>query len=251
MPEFIDNQFLIFILIGFAAQLVDGALGMAYGLTATSFLLAAGLPPATASATVHFAETFTTGASAVSHHSFGNVHRPLFKKLVIPGMLGAALGAYVLTELNGDLLKPYIAGYLILMGLYVLIKSLGEINPIHVQKRVGPLGFFGGLIDSIGGGGWGPIVTSTLLARGNHTRYTIGTVNAVEFFVTLTSSAVFIALIGISHWHIVLALALGGVFAAPFAGFIAKKVPHRPMMFLVGLLIIGVSGRTLWNALGG
>lgn len=250
MPEFIDNQFMLFMLIGFTAQLVDGALGMAYGLTATSFLLAAGLPPATASATVHFAETFTTGASAISHHSFGNVHSPLFKKLVIPGVLGAALGAYVLTELDGDVLKPYIAGYLIFMGLYVLVKSFAEINPIHVQKRVGPLGFFGGLIDSIGGGGWGPIVTSTLLARGNHTRYTIGTVNAVEFFVTLTSSAVFIAIIGISHWNIVLALALGGVLAAPIAGFVAKKVPHRPMMFLVGLLIIGVSSRTLWNSLG-
>lgn len=250
MPEFIDNQFMLFMLIGFTAQLVDGALGMAYGLTATSFLLAAGLPPATASATVHFAETFTTGASAISHHSFGNVHSPLFKKLVIPGVLGAALGAYVLTELDGDVLKPYIAGYLIFMGLYVLVKSFAEINPIHVQKRVGPLGFFGGLIDSIGGGGWGPIVTSTLLARGNHTRYTIGTVNAVEFFVTLTSSAVFIAIIGISHWNIVLALALGGVLAAPIAGFVAKKVPHRPMMFVVGLLIIGVSSRTLWNSLG-
>jgi uncharacterized membrane protein YfcA len=249
MPEFIDNQFMLFMLIGFAAQLVDGALGMAYGLTASSFLLAAGLPPATASATVHFAETFTTGASAISHHSFGNVHSPLFKKLVIPGVIGAAFGAYVLTELDGDVLKPYVAGYLIFMGLYVLVKSFAEINPIHVQKRVGPLGFFGGLIDSIGGGGWGPIVTSTLLARGNHTRYTIGTVNAVEFFVTLTSSAVFIAIIGISHWNIVLALALGGVLAAPIAGFVAKKVPHRPMMFLVGLLIIGVSSRTLWNSL--
>lgn len=250
MPEFIDNQFMLFMLIGFAAQLVDGALGMAYGLTATSFLLAAGLPPATASATVHFAETFTTGASAISHHSFGNVHSPLFKRLVIPGMLGAATGAYILTELDGDVLKPYVAAYLILMGLYVLVKSFAEINPIHVSKRIAPLGFFGGMIDSIGGGGWGPIVTSTLLARGNHTRYTIGTVNAVEFFVTLTSSAVFIATIGMSHWNIVLALALGGVFAAPIAGFVAKKIPHRPMMFFVGLLIIGVSARTLWGALG-
>ncbi len=249
MPEFIDNQFFLFMLIGFAAQLVDGALGMAYGLTATSFLLAAGLPPVTASATVHFAETFTTGASAISHHSFGNVHSPLFKRLVIPGILGAATGAYVLTELNGEVLKPFVAGYLVLMGLYVLVKAFAEINPIHVSKRVAPLGFFGAMIDSIGGGGWGPIVTSTLLARGNHTRYTIGTVNAVEFFVTLTSSAVFIATIGMSHWHIVLALALGGVMAAPIAGFVAKKIPHRPMMFFVGLLIIGVSARTLWNAL--
>ena len=144
--------------------------------------------------------------------------------------------------------KPFIAAYLILMGLYVLIKSFAEINPIHVHKRVGPLGFFGALIDSIGGGGWGPIVTSTLLARGNHTRYAIGTVNAVEFFVTLTSSAVFIATIGFQHWNIVLALAIGGVAAAPVAGLVAKKVPHRPMMFVVGLLIIGVSARTLWGA---
>jgi hypothetical protein len=249
MPEFIDNQFLLFMLIGFAAQLVDGALGMAYGLTASSFLLAAGLPPATASATVHFAETFTTGASALSHRSFGNIHSPLFKRLVIPGIAGAALGAYVLTELDGEVLKPFIAGYLILMGLFVLVKSFAEINPIHVHKRVGPLGFFGAMIDSIGGGGWGPIVTSTLLARGNHTRYTIGTVNAVEFFVTLTSSAVFIATIGFQHWHIVLALAIGGVAAAPIAGLVAKKMPHRPMMFVVGLLIIGVSARTLWSAM--
>jgi uncharacterized membrane protein YfcA len=248
MPEFIDNHFLLFLLIGFAAQLVDGALGMAFGLTASSFLLAAGLPPATASATVHFAETFTTGASAVSHHSFGNIHSPLFKRLLIPAVAGAALGAYVLTEIDGDVVKPFIAGYLVLMGLYVLVKSFAEINPIHVHKRVGPLGFFGALIDSIGGGGWGPIVTSTLLARGNHTRYTIGTVNAVEFFVTLTSSAVFIATIGFQHWQIVLALASGGILAAPFGGFIAKKVPHRPMMFVVGLLIIVVSARTLWSA---
>ena len=249
MPEFIDQTFALYMAIGFAAQMVDGALGMAYGLTATSFLMASGVSPVTASATVHFAETFTTGASAVSHHHFGNVHSPLFKRLVIPGMLGAALGAYVLTSIPGDAIKPFVAGYLVLMGLYVLAKSLKAIAPIHVEKRVGPLGFFGGLIDAIGGGGWGPIVTSTFLARGNHTRYTIGTVNAVEFFVTLTSSAVFIATICLQHWNIVLALALGGVLAAPLAGYIAKHVPHRPMMFAVGLLIIGASGYSLWHTL--
>jgi len=162
-------------------------------------------------------------------------------------MLGAGIGAYVLTELPGDLLKPYVAAYLALMGVYVLLKALREIEPIHVEKRVGPLGFVGGLIDAIGGGGWGPIVTSTLLARGNHTRYTIGTVNAVEFFVTLTSSAVFIAAIGVQHWNIVLGLALGGLCAAPVAGYLAKRVPHRPMMAAVGLLIIGSSGYTLWK----
>jgi len=141
MPEFIDQTFALYMAIGFAAQMVDGALGMAYGLTATSFLMASGVSPVTASATVHFAETFTTGASAVSHHHFGNVHSPLFKRLVIPGMLGAALGAYVLTSIPGDTIKPFVAAYLVLMGLYVLAKSLKEIVPIHVEKRVGPLGF--------------------------------------------------------------------------------------------------------------
>jgi uncharacterized protein len=251
MPDFINDTFMLYMLIGFAAQLIDGALGMAYGLTASSFLLAAGLPPATASATVHFAETFTTGASAASHHRFGNINADLFKRLIIPGMLGAAIGAYVLTAIDGDVIKPFVAGYLALMGLYVLLKSMREILPVIVQKRVAPLGFFGGLIDAMGGGGWGPIVTSTLLARGNPSRYTIGTVNAVEFFVALTSSAVFIATIGMQFWSIVLALALGGVFAAPIAGYITKHVPHRPMMAVVGLLIIAVSGRTLWKSFFG
>ena len=137
------------------------------------------------------------------------------------------------------------------MRFYVVIESFRDINPIHVQKQVGPLGFIGALVTSMVGGGWGPIVTSTLLARGNHTRYTIGTVNTVEFFVTFTASAVFIFTLGMSHWRFVLALAIGGVLAAPIAAFVAKKVPHRPMMFLVGLLIIGVSGRTLWTTLVG
>ena len=251
MPEFVDNQFLVFILIGFAAQLVDGALGMAYGLISSSFLLAAGVSPATTAATVMFAGTFTSGTSAISHHRFGNVHSPLFKKLVVPGILGAAMGSYLVTRLNGDSIRPYITAYLISMGLYVVIKSFRDINPIHVQKQVGFLGFIGALVTSMVGGGWGPIVTSTLLARGNHTRYTIGTVNTVEFFVTFTASAVFIFTLGMSHWRFVLALAIGGVLAAPIAAFVAKKVPHRPMMFLVGLLIIGVSGRTLWTTLVG
>ncbi len=161
-------------------------------------------------------------------------------------MLGAAIGAYMLTAIDGEVIKPFVAGYLVLMGLYVLLKSMREILPISVQKRVAPLGFFGGLMDAMGGGGWGPIVTSTLLARGNQSRYTIGTVNAVEFFVALTSSAVFITTLGLQFWSIVLALALGGVLAAPIAGYVTKHVPHRPMMAVVGLLIIAVSGRTLY-----
>ncbi len=242
-----DETFLTYLLIGFGAQVVDGALGMAYGLTASSFLLSAGVPPAISSATVHLAETFTTGASAVSHHQFGNIDKALFRRLVLPGVFGAAIGAYLLSSLPGDALKPWIAAYILLMGLLVLAKAFRTIPPESVSSHVAPLGFFGALIDSIGGGGWGPIVASTLLARGNHARSTVGTVNAVEFFVTLTSSLVFLLVLGMAHWSIVLPLGLGGLIAAPFAAWMCSRVPHKPMLVLVGLLIVVVSGSTLWE----
>jgi uncharacterized membrane protein YfcA len=241
MPE----DFWIILLIGFAAQMVDGALGMAYGVTASSFLLAAGLPPVTVSATVHMAETVTTGASAISHHRFGNVDRELFKRLVIPGVLGAAIGAFLLVNLPGEKLKPWIAGYILVMGLIVFSKAFKQVPPVKVASKIRSLGFFGALIDAMGGGGWGPIVASTLLARGNEARFTVGTVNAVEFFVTLTSSLVFIATVGIGLWKVVLPLALGGLLAAPLAAFACKRIPHKPMLAIVGLVIVAVSTRTL------
>jgi len=242
MPE----DFWIILLIGFAAQMVDGALGMAYGLTASSFLLASGLPPLNVSATVHLAETVTTGASAISHHRFGNVDKELFKRLVIPGMLGAALGAYLLVALPGDILKPWIAGYILVMGIIVFSKAFTQVPPIKVASKVRSLGFFGALVDAMGGGGWGPIVASTLLARGNEARFTVGTVNAVEFFVTLTSSIVFIITVGVGLWKVVVPLALGGLLAAPLAAFFCKRIPHKPMLALVGLVIMGISSRTLF-----
>ncbi len=241
MPE----EFWIILLIGFAAQMVDGALGMAYGVTASSFLLAAGLPPVTVSATVHMAETVTTGASAISHHRFGNVDRELFKRLVIPGVLGAAMGAFLLVNLPGEKLKPWIAGYILVMGLIVFSKAFKQVPPVKVASKIRSLGFFGALIDAMGGGGWGPIVASTLLARGNEARFTVGTVNAVEFFITLTSSLVFIATVGIGLWKVVLPLALGGLLAAPLAAFACKRIPHKPMLAIVGLVIVAVSTRTL------
>ena len=241
------EDFWIILLIGFAAQMVDGALGMAYGVTASSCLLAAGLPPVQVSATVHLAETFTTGASAVSHHKFGNVDRKLFKRLVIPGCCGAFVGACLLSWLPGEELKPWIACYIMLMGAVVFAKAFTQVPPIQVAGRVRSLGFFGALVDAMGGGGWGPIVASTLLARGNEARFTVGTVNAVEFFVTLTSSAVFVATAGAGLWKIVLPLALGGILAAPLAAYVCKKVPHRAMLAVVGLVIIGVSLRTLFK----
>lgn len=241
MPE----EFWIIMLIGFAAQMVDGALGMAYGLTASSFMLAAGLPPVQVSATVHLAETVTTGASAISHHRFGNVDKELFKRLVIPGVLGAAIGAYLLTALPGDALKPWIAGYILVMGVVVFCKAFTVLPPIKVASKVRSLGFFGALVDAMGGGGWGPIVASTLLARGNEVRFTVGTVNAVEFFVTLASSVVFLITVGIGLWKVVLPLALGGLIAAPFAAWICKRIPHKPMLAIVGLVICVLSVRTL------
>lgn len=164
-------------------------------------------------------------------------------------MIGAAIGAYLLASLSGDLVKPFIAVYLIILGGVVVIKAFREFPPTAVTRHVAPLGFFGALVDAIGGGGWGPIVASTLLARGSHARLTVGTVNAVEFFVTLTASVVFIATLGLMNWKIILGLALGGMLAAPVGAVIVKKIPVRPLMFLVGFLIMGLSGLLLYRTI--
>lgn len=243
-------DFWYFVAIGFGAQLVDGALGMAYGVVASTLLLGHGVPPVAVSATVHAAECFTTGTSAVSHHAFGNIDRKLFRRLLLPGMCGAAVGAYLLAKADGARLKPWIAGYLLLMGLLILRKAWRAAAPTPVATHVAPLGFFGALLDAIGGGGWGPIVTSHLLARGNPLRMTVGSVNAVEFFVTLTASLVFVLSIGLGYWPIILGLALGGVVAAPLGAWLVSRVPQQPMLLLVGVLVVGLSARSLWMSLG-
>jgi uncharacterized protein len=242
---------ILYIVIGFAAQLVDGALGMAYGVTASSLLLGFGVPPAVSSATVHAAECFTTGTSAISHHAFGNIDRKLFRRLLLPGMLGAGIGAYLLTTIDGDMLKPWIACYLLLMGVMILFKSFRELVPKEVTSHVSSLGFFGALVDAIGGGGWGPIVASNLIARGHELRLTVGSVNAVEFFVTLTASVVFLLTMGTGHLGIVFGLALGGVVAAPFGAWLLRFVRPRLLMPIVGVLVIGLSVRTLYHTFAG
>ncbi len=244
-------DFVLYVVIGFAAQLIDGALGMAYGVTASSLLLSFGVPPAVSSATVHAAECFTTGTSAISHHAFGNIDRKLFRRLLLPGMLGAGIGAYVLTSIDGDMLKPWIAGYLLLMGIMILFKSFRELVPKEVTSHVSILGFFGAMMDAIGGGGWGPIVASNLIARGHELRLTVGSVNAVEFFVTLTASVVFLLTIGTGHLGIVLGLALGGVVAAPFGAWLLRYVRPRLLMPVVGVLVICLSFRSLYQVFAG
>lgn len=244
---------LLYVLVGFLAQMIDGALGMAYGVSSNTFLLSIGIPPAIASASVHVAETFTTAVSGVSHWRLGNVNRELFRKLILPGILGAVVGAYILTQIDGNVIKPYISGYLLIMGVVILVKAIRkQAEPREVKDHVSILGVVGGFFDAIGGGGWGPIVTTTLVARGNHPRYTIGSVNLSEFFVTFAQSVVFIFTLSsdlLAHWQVIVGLLLGGIIAAPIAAVATKKLPVRLLMALVGILIIGLSVRTIYLAL--
>jgi uncharacterized protein len=242
------EQFLLFVLVGFVAQMIDGILGMAYGVSATTFLLSFGVPPAIASASVHAAEVVTTGVSGISHHLFGNVDRTIVRRLVIPGVAGAVAGAYLLTSFPADAIRPWIAGYLLIMGMIILSKALvrrREQAKEIKDQALAPLGLAGGFFDAAGGGGWGPIVVGTLLARGNTPRKTIGSVNAAEFFVTLAASITFVLTIGLSFWPAIAGLAIGGAIAAPMAGWAVSRVPARPLLALVGLLVIVLSLRTI------
>jgi uncharacterized membrane protein YfcA len=243
---------ILFAAVGFAAQLVDGALGMAYGLTGTSVLLSLGYPPTVASASVHAAEVFTTGVSGFSHWRLGNIDWVFVRRLAIPGMLGGALGAYVLTATPGEVIAPLVSLYLFLMGGWILWKALrNKVRPrSDPPSWMAPLGLGGGFLDAVGGGGWGPLVASTLLGQGSKPRYTIGSVNFVEFFVTATISVTFLGTIGLELWPVIVGLILGGALAAPLAAYAAKALPDQPLMILVGALIMLLSLRGLVQALG-
>lgn len=237
-------EFIQYAGIGFLAQMVDGALGMAYGVLSTSFLLGAGIPPAAASASVHTAEVVTTGLSGLSHAYFKNIDRRLFRRLAVAGMIGGAVGAFLLSSVPADAVRPFVAVYLGLMGVVILRRAVRWGRRTEPKETaVAPLGFVGGLLDALGGG-WGPIVVSTLVGRGGTPRYSIGTVNAAEFFVTLATSVTFVITLGIQHWTIVLGLLAGGALAAPFAGYFSKHVPARLFTYLVGIAIVLIS---IWN----
>ncbi|MBK5208366.1 MAG: sulfite exporter TauE/SafE family protein [Flavobacteriaceae bacterium] len=241
-----NQELFVFFAIGVFAQLVDGTLGMGYGVTSTSFLLTFGVPPLVSSTGVHVAEMFTTGASAISHHKFGNINKKLVKNLLIPGVLGSIIGAYLLSDIiDGDVIKPFIAAYMIILAGIIIYKALRTNVLKKKTKRLGILATFGGFMDSIGGGGWGPIVTSTLLGRGRHPRYTIGSVNTAEFAVSFASGITFMIFGGIQGWQVIIGLILGGVIAAPIAAYLVNKMKRKPMMIAVGILIIILSLRTL------
>jgi uncharacterized membrane protein YfcA len=248
-----DNEtiftILKFMLVGFFAQMIDGALGMAYGVISTTFLLSLGIPPAAASASVHMSEIFTTAVSGITHWKLRNIDTKLVKKLLLPGVAGGVLGAYILVNIDGDLIKPFISAYLLIMGIIILIKAFGPKQERKEVQHVSLLGLVGGFFDAIGGGGWGPIVTTTLVARGNHPRATIGSVNFTEFFVTFAQSVTFIlSLSFLGYWQIIVGLLLGGVIAAPMAAFATKRIPLKVLMILVGTVIILLSIRTIWLA---
>ncbi len=239
-----------FVLIGFAAQMIDGALGMAFGQISSTLLIILGVPPAAASAGVHTAETFTTAVSGISHVAHRNVDWKLFFRIVIPGMIGGISGAYLLSNITADAAKPVVLTYLAGLGLYLLYRGAMHRHTERQPKVVAPLGLIGGFLDAAGGGGWGAIVTSNLLVQGANPRKTIGTVNTAEFFLTVTISATFIAALGWEAFTIAtLGLLIGGVAAAPFGAWIAKRVQPDLLLTVVGALITLTSTYALYRAL--
>jgi uncharacterized protein len=229
----------IFIGIGFFAQLVDGALGMAFGVLSTSSLLAFGVPPATASAMVHATEIFTTAASGASHVWHRNVDWRLVARLAPAGMLGGAVGAYTLASVEADFIRPIISIYLIAIGLFIIFKAFRPLWPREMRDWAIPfVGMGGGLLDAIGGGGWGPVVTGSLIGRGHTPRRVIGSTNLTEFLITIVISATFVLTLGWSELRSAIGLIVGGVLAAPLGGYVVSRVPTRPIMFAVGIIII-------------
>ncbi|HEX2216858.1 MAG TPA: sulfite exporter TauE/SafE family protein [Xanthobacteraceae bacterium] len=235
-------DYLLLALVGFAAQLVDGALGMAFGLISSSAMLAMGMPPAQASAIAHTAEIFTTASSATSHVYHRNVDWRLVVRLGLAGVIGAVLGAWVLSNIDSSAARPYIAVYLLIMGLLILAKAVRQIPPRDAPAVwAPPLGFAGGFLDASGGGGWGPIVTSTLIGSGHAPRTVVGSVNTTELFVASAAAATFFVELGLSPLYELAALVSGGVLAAPLGGWMVKRLRPRVLMTLVGLIIVTLS----------
>lgn len=248
----LDEKFLWMLFVGFAAQMVDGALGMGYGVVSTTLLLSGGLNPAVISGSVHTAEMFSSGASGFSHYRFGNVNKKLFKTLLIPGVLGAIGGSLLLCyagEAFSQYIRPVISVYTLLLGIKILTNAFKKQRKPQKVKRAGWLAGAGGFLDSFGGGGWGPLVTSTLISKGRTPKYVIGSVSLTEFFVTMASAVTFFVILGVSHWQSILGLIIGGVAAAPLAARLVGKLPIKKMFIGVAALVIISSVRIIWMSL--
>jgi uncharacterized membrane protein YfcA len=254
------EDFLLFAAVGFAAQLVDGTLGMAFGVIASTLLLGMGTPPAVASASVHAAKVFTGTASAVSHLVHRNVRPGLFWPLAIGGVIGGVPGGLLLTTLDGDLIKPWVLGGLALMGVVILVRATREVRLRKVPMGgAAPLGVVGGFLDALGGGGWGPTVTTTLVGAGEAPRQAVGSGNAAEAVVAVAVSTTFITALLTGHWQdvadlkqyaaSVAGLIAGGVAAAPLAAFFTRVLPVRRFAWLIGLLILILAGLQLYTLL--
>lgn len=246
----LPSGFLLYAGIGFAAQLVDGALGMAYGVVTASLLLAFGLPPSLVSASVHAAEVAITGVSGASHSLFGNINWRLLRALALPGVLGGALGALLLSRLHWDWLRPLVALYLLGLGVVLLRRAWRGIRGESSVRGLVPLGLVAGFLDAVTGGGWGSLTTSTLVAQHHEPRFAIATAHGAKFFVSLTISLVFLATMGFHHAQIVFGLMAGGVLAAPFGAWAVKRIQPRPLMLGVGLLVVGLAARTMLKSMG-
>ena len=253
MTKDLDANFYWMIGAGFLAQLVDGALGMGYGVTCTIVLLSTGVSLPAISGSIHTAEMFSSGVSGYSHYKFGNVNKKLFKTLLIPGVIGAIGGAYLLGTFGNEyasFIRPLLAVYTLFLGTKILIGAFRKNRTPKKVKRVGWLAGAGGFLDSFGGGGWGPLVTSTLISKGRSPRYVIGSVSITEFFVTLASALTFFTILGVSYWQVIVGLIIGGTVAAPLAAKLAGKLPLKTMFISVGVLVIFWSLRILVKALG-
>jgi uncharacterized membrane protein YfcA len=252
MPDFADLllQIAPFIAIGFAAQMIDGALGMAFGVTTQTLMVSAmGVPPASASASVHLVELFTTGASGISHVWHRNVDWGLFRRLVPFGVLGGVTGAYVLSSIDASAARPFVMLYLTGIGFYLLWRAIRMLKPRFEDPRfTRPLALVGGFLDAAGGGGWGPVVTSNLLIQGGDPRKVIGTVNTAEFLLTLSISVTFLLTLGPAAFTLItLGLIAGGIVAAPFGALLASRVDPRTLLFAISLVLIATSAYSIWK----
>jgi len=252
IPEKMDERFFWMLAVGFAAQMVDGALGMGYGVISTTLLLSGGINPVVVSGSIHTAEMFSSGASGYSHYKFGNVNKKLFKTLLIPGVIGAICGALLLGffgEKYASWLRPVLSVYTLILGIRILINAFKKSIKTQKVKHAGWLAGAGGFLDSFGGGGWGPLVTSTLISKGRSPKYVIGSVSLTEFFVTFASAITFFIILGVSHIDTILGLIIGGLLAAPLAAKLAGKLPVKKMFLGVGIIVIISSIRIIWNSI--